>query len=254
MRLADTFLMPDWPAPANVRALVTTRSGGVSAAPFDSLNLAFHVGDEAGAVVENRRRLFTALNELAPCGPPQWLQQVHGTTVVEAFSEPRKRAQYFPEADAVTTTHRGLPCVVMTADCLPVFFASETGTRVAVAHAGWRGLCQGVLENMLEKFDSPAEVLCWLGPAIGPSAFEVGAEVREAFLAASATAESAFTPAGEAGKYLADLYELARQRLTAAGVGFVGGGGLCTVSDAERFYSFRRESRTGRMASVIWIA
>ena len=133
MHVEDSLILPDWPAPANVRALVTTRQGGVSQAPYDSFNLAFHVGDEAPAVVENRRHLFTRLNEIAPCGPPQWLQQVHGTEVVDAFSEPKKRAQLVPEADAVTTTQRGLPCVVMTADCLPVFFCNETGTRVAVA-------------------------------------------------------------------------------------------------------------------------
>lgn len=254
MRAEDSLILPDWPAPANVRAVVTTRTGGVSAAPFDSFNLAFHVGDDAPAVVENRRRLFNILNELAPCGPPQWLQQVHGTQVVDAFSEPKKRAQLVPEADAVTTTQRGLPCVVMTADCLPVFFCNETGTRVAVAHAGWRGLCNGVLENTLAAFDNPAEVICWLGPAIGPAAFEVGGEVRDAFLAVDPAAVSAFEPVpGDGGKYLADLYELARQRLTRAGVGMVSGGGLCTYTDQDRFYSYRRESRTGRMASVVWL-
>ena len=254
IHVEETFIVPDWPAPANIRAVVTTRHGGVSKPPFDSLNVAFHVGDEASVVVENRRRLFNSLNAIAPCGPPQWLQQVHGTDVIEAYSEPKKRAQIFPEADAVTTTHRGLPCVVMTADCLPVFFASETGTRVAVAHAGWRGLCNGVLENTLAKFDNPAEVLCWLGPAIGPDAFEVGADVRDAFLGVDPAAAGAFVPAGQPGKYLADLYALARQRLTRAGVGMVSGGEHCTWRDADRFYSFRRENRTGRMASVIWIA
>lgn len=254
MRIEDALILPDWPAPPNVRALVTTRDGGVSQAPYDSLNVAFHVGDDAPAVVENRRRLFATLNEIAPCGPPQWLQQVHGTVVIEAFNEPKKRAQLVPDADAVTTTQRGLPCVVMTADCLPVFFCNQSGTRVAVAHAGWRGLCHGVLENTLARFENPAEVLCWLGPAIGPDAFEVGEDVRDAFLRADPAAASAFRSGDAPGKYLADLYELARQRLTRAGVGMINGGGLCTFRDEQRFYSYRRNSRTGRMASVIWLA
>lgn len=253
MSLTDSFLTPDWPAPANVRAIVTTRVGGLSAAPYDSFNLAFHVGDEATIVVENRRRLLNALNEIAPCGPPQWLQQVHGVEVIDAFSEPKRRAQNVPEADAVTTTQRGLPCVVMTADCLPVFFSDRNGNRVAVAHAGWRGLCNGVLENTLARFTNPAEVMCWLGPAIGATAFEVGAEVRDAFIAIDRMATSAFVAQAN-GKYLADIYELARQRLMKAGIGMISGGGLCTVNDKDRFFSYRRDQTTGRMASVIWLA
>jgi hypothetical protein len=253
MSLIDSFIIPEWPAPANVRAVVTTRTGGLSSAPYDSFNLAFHVGDEATTVVENRRKLLCALNEIAPCGPPQWLQQVHGTEVVDAFSEPKRRAQTVPEADAVTTTHRGLPCVVMTADCLPVFFSDRNGNRVAVAHAGWRGLCQGVLENTLARFTNPAEVMCWLGPAIGANAFEVGAEVRDAFVKVDPMARSAFVAQAN-GKYLADIYELARQRLVKAGIGMISGGDLCTVSDKDRFFSYRRDHTTGRMASIIWLA
>ena len=253
MCLIDSFIIPEWPAPPNVRAVVTTRVGGVSVAPFDSFNLAFHVNDNAVAVVENRRKLLTALNEIAPCGPPQWLQQVHGTEVVDAFSEPKIRAQNVPEADAVTTTHRGLPCVVMTADCLPVFFSDRNGNRVAVAHAGWRGLCNGILENTLARFTNPAEVMCWLGPAIGASAFEVGADVRDAFMKVDKSAASAFVAKAN-GKYYADIYELARQRLVKAGIGMISGGEMCTVSDGERFYSYRREQTTGRMASIIWLA
>ena len=253
MSLIDSFIIPEWPAPANVRAVVTTRVGGVSVAPFDSFNLAFHVNDNAVAVVENRRKLLTALNEIAPCGPPQWLQQVHGTEVVDAFSEPKIRAQNVPEADAVTTTHRGLPCVVMTADCLPVFFSDRNGNRVAVAHAGWRGLCNGILENTLARFTNPAEVMCWLGPAIGANAFEVGADVRDAFMKVDKSAASAFVAKAN-GKYYADIYELARQRLVKAGIGMISGGEMCTVSDGERFYSYRREQTTGRMASIIWLA
>jgi hypothetical protein len=253
MSLIDSFIIPEWPAPPNVRAVVTTRVGGVSVAPFDSFNLAFHVNDNAVAVVENRRKLLTALNEIAPCGPPQWLQQVHGTDVVDAFSEPKIRAQNVPEADAVTTTHRGLPCVVMTADCLPVFFSDRNGNRVAVAHAGWRGLCNGVLENTLARFTNPAEVMCWLGPAIGANAFEVGADVRDAFMKVDKSAASAFVAKAN-GKYYADIYELARQRLVKAGIGMISGGEMCTFSDSERFYSYRREQTTGRMASIIWLA
>ena len=253
MSLIDSFIIPEWPAPANVRAVVTTRVGGVSVAPFDSFNLAFHVNDNAVAVVENRRKLLTALNEIAPCGPPQWLQQVHGTEVIDAFSEPKIRAQNVPEADAVTTTHRGLPCVVMTADCLPVFFSDRNGNRVAVAHAGWRGLCNGILENTLARFTNPAEVMCWLGPAIGANAFEVGADVRDAFMKVDKSAASAFVAKAN-GKYYADIYELARQRLVKAGIGMISGGEMCTVSDSERFYSYRREQTTGRMASIIWLA
>lgn len=254
MSLKDSFIVPDWPVPAHVRAVVTTRQGGVSHAPFDSFNLAFHVGDQAQAVVENRRSLLAALNELGPCGPIQWLQQVHGTTVIDAFSEPKRRAQLVPEADAVTTVQRGLPCAVMTADCLPVLFCNQTGSRVAAAHAGWRGLCAGVLEATLARFDNPAEVICWLGPAIGPQAFEVGEDVRQAFLATDMASDSAFVPTGVPGKYRADIYELARLRLTRAGVGLIAGGGDCTFRDTERFYSYRREPVTGRMATVIWLA
>lgn len=253
MSLSSSFIRPKWPAPSNVHAVVTTRLGGLSLPPYDGLNLAFHVGDHAATVVENRRKLLTALNEISPCGPPQWLQQIHGTDVVDAFSEPKLRAQTVPEADAVTTTHRGLPCVVMTADCLPVFFSDRNGNRVAVAHAGWRGLCHGILENTLARFTNPAEVMCWLGPAIGANAFEVGAEVRDAFMKADKSAASAFVAKAN-GKYHADIYELARQRLVKAGIGMISGGEMCTVSDSTRFYSYRREQTTGRMASIIWLA
>jgi YfiH family protein len=181
------------------------------------------------------------------------LQQTHGTEVVDAFSEPKIRAQNVPEADAVTTTHRGLPCVVMTADCLPVFFSDRNGNRVAVAHAGWRGLCNGILENTLARFTNPAEVMCWLGPAIGANAFEVGADVRDAFMKVDKSAASAFVAKAN-GKYYADIYELARQRLVKAGIGMISGGEMCTFSDSERFYSYRREQTTGRMASIIWLA
>lgn len=237
------LLIPDWPAPATVRACVTTRAGGVSQAPFDALNLGDHVGDDPAAVAENRRRLQTLLGcQVA------WLNQVHGVSVVEA--DPTRVA----EADASWSATPGVACTIMTADCLPALFCDRAGSRVAAAHAGWRGLASGVLEASVAALGCPAgEVLVWLGPAIGPQAFEVGAEVRETFLIQHAEAAAAFVPSANPGRYLADLYRLARIRLAAIGVTAVYGGGLCTYSDAERFYSYRRAPRTGRQASLIWL-
>ncbi|WP_260962573.1 peptidoglycan editing factor PgeF [Pseudomonas citri] len=237
------WLIPDWPAPARVKACVTTRAGGVSVAPFDSLNLGDHVDDDPAAVAENRRRL-TDQFAIAPA----WLQQVHGIAVVEA--DPTRVAT----ADASWTATPGIACTAMTADCLPVLFCNRAGTRVAAAHAGWRGLANGVLEATLDSLQVPAdEVLAWLGPAIGPQAFEVGPEVRQAFVAHLPQASQAFVPSHNAGKFLADIYQLARLRLAARGVTAVYGGGLCTVTD-PRFFSYRRNPRTGRFASLVWIA
>lgn len=242
--MTSPWLIPDWPAPANVRACVSTRAGGVSQAPFDSFNLGDHVGDEPAAVAENRRRL-----EQAQGCRPAWLSQVHGIEVVEA--DPSRVAT----ADASWSATPGIACAVLTADCLPALFCDRAGTRVAAAHAGWRGLAGGVLEATLDKLAVPAgEVLVWLGPAIGPQAFEVGPEVREAFLADHADAAVAFVPSVNAGRYKADIYQLARIRLAARGVTAVYGGGLCTFSDTERFYSYRRNPRTGRQASLVWLA
>jgi len=236
------WLIPDWPAPARVKACVTTRAGGVSLAPFDSLNLGDHVDDDPGAVTENRRRLTDRF-----AIRPAWLQQVHGIAVVEA--DPALVAT----ADASWTATPGIACTAMTADCLPVLFCNRAGTRVAAAHAGWRGLANGVLEATLDSLATPAdEILAWLGPAIGPQAFEVGPEVREAFIAQLPRAEQAFVLSHNAGKFLADIYELARLRLAARGVSAVYGGGLCTVTD-PRFFSYRRSPRTGRFASLVWI-
>ena len=236
------WLIPNWPAPAWVKACVTTRTGGVSLAPFDSLNLGDHVGDEPAAVAENRRRLTDRL-----AIRPAWLQQVHGITVVEA--DPAQVAT----ADACWTATPGIACTAMTADCLPVLFCNRAGTRVAAAHAGWRGLANGVLEATLDSLEVPAdEILAWLGPAIGPQAFEVGPEVREAFVAQLPQAAQAFVPSHNAGKLLADIYALARLRLAARGVTAVYGGGQCTVTD-PRFFSYRRNPRTGRFASLIWL-
>ncbi|MCV6591181.1 MAG: peptidoglycan editing factor PgeF [Marinobacterium sp.] len=236
----------DWPAPAHVRALTTTRQGGVSVAPFDTLNLGDHVEDCPQAVAQNRQSL---LRYLQLDTPAQWLQQVHGVDVVEAQPDGEVRV-----ADACWSSEPGQPCIVMTADCLPVCFTDRQGSRVAVAHAGWRGLCNGVLEQTLQIFDDPSQVIVWLGPAIGLDAFEVGAEVRQQFCERQPEAGAAFRPvAGRSAKWLADIYMLARLRLHNAGVTAVHGGGFCTVHDQARFFSYRRETRTGRMATLIWI-
>ncbi|HLA30346.1 MAG TPA: peptidoglycan editing factor PgeF [Pseudomonas sp.] len=236
------WLTPQWPAPARVKSCVTTRTGGVSAPPFDSCNLGDHVGDDPQAVLKNRQRLVSLLG----CRPA-WLQQVHGTAVVEAL--PGQVAQ----ADASWTATPGVACAIMTADCLPALFCDRAGTRVAAAHAGWRGLAGGVLESTLDALALPAEqVLVWLGPAIGAQAFEVGAEVREAFVAQHAQAAEAFRPSHNAGKFIADIYQLARIRLAARGVEAVYGGDFCTFND-PRFYSYRRAAQTGRFASLIWL-
>lgn len=238
------FIRPEWPAPANIHAAVTTRIGGVSLPPYDSLNLGDHVGDDPTAVAENRRRVSEGLHLSTE---PRWLSQVHGTEAVDAAA-----CATGCEADASHTDQPGVVCTVMTADCLPVLFCDSTGTHVAAAHAGWRGLLNGVLERAISEMKAEGEILAWLGPAIGPDAFEVGDEVRDAFLAADSGAESAFKPSPN-GRWLADIYTLARRRLQAAGVNGIYGGGFCTFSDSQRFYSYRRDGRTGRMASLIWL-
>ncbi|NUU37240.1 peptidoglycan editing factor PgeF [Pseudomonas sp. C2B4] len=236
------WLIPDWPAPAGVKACVTTRAGGVSLAPFDSLNLGDHVDDNPEAVAENRRRLTDHFSMR-----PAWLQQVHG--IVVAHADPDQVVT----ADASWTSTPGIACTAMTADCLPALFCDRAGTRVAAAHAGWRGLAAGVLEATLDSLAvPPAEVLVWLGPAIGPQAFEVGPEVRETFVEQLPEAAEAFVPSQNEGKFMADIYRLARLRLAARGVTAVYGGGFCTVTD-PRFFSYRRSPRTGRFASLIWL-
>lgn len=248
MPSTDRFIEPAWPAPANVLAMSTTRQGGCSAAPFDSFNLAHHVGDSDVAVAANRSALGSAL---PPGVAIQWLTQVHGTRVVEASP-----GTACPQADASWAGEGNVACAVLTADCLPVLFCSLTGHRVAAAHAGWRGLLGGVLEATVAALGvSPDQVLAWLGPAIGPQAFEVGPEVRDRYLDAAADGApvaACFHPsAARSGHYLADLYALARLRLRAAGVTAVFGGGWCTLRDSARFYSYRRDGPTGRMASLI---
>lgn len=240
--LTHGLLIPDWPAPAGVRACVTTRSGGVSLPPYESFNLGDHVGDAPDAVAENRRRLADEFGIQSA-----WLKQVHGLVVADA--DPGVIA----EADASWTSTPGIACTAMTADCLPALFCDRAGTRVAAAHAGWRGLAGGILEATLDSLNvAPQDVLVWLGPAIGPQAFEVGAEVREAFVTVHPETALAFEPGAQPGKFMADIYKLARIRLAARGVTAVYGGGECTVSDL-RFYSYRRSPNTGRFASLVWL-
>jgi YfiH family protein len=244
-RLRESLIIPDWPAPVNVRAASTTRWCGVSQPPYDSLNLAGHVGDDPLDVAENRRRLAAALNRVHE---PAWLEQVHGTTVVQAETVSAPVI-----ADAAWTRAPGRPCVVMTADCLPVLLCDRAGTVVAAAHAGWRGLAAGVMGATVAHLQRPPmELLAWLGPAIGPDAFEVGEEVRAAFVALDAGNGVCFRPS-PAGRWLADLYELARRQLRGLGITGIYGGEFCTFSEPEQFFSYRRESRTGRMASLIWL-
>jgi len=241
-----SLLIPDWPAPDRVRSASSTRQGGVSQPPFDSFNLALHVDDRVADVVSNRQRLA---EKLALPGEPHWLNQVHGTTVVDLDDV----SGDLPDADASITTTVNTVCVVLTADCLPVLFCDRAGTRVAVAHAGWRGLAAGILEATVAAFIAPPEeILAWLGPAIGPQAFEVGDEVRQTFCDADPVATAAFV-ASRPGHWQADLCQLARQRLVLAGVNNVYGGSRCTFTEADNFYSFRRDGNTGRMASSVWL-
>ncbi|MFC3625169.1 peptidoglycan editing factor PgeF [Vogesella amnigena] len=243
--MSPEWITPEWPLPAGVGSLITTRAGGVSPAPYHSLNLGDHVGDDAANVTANR----AALRDHLPA-EPAWLQQVHGTVVVDAASvAPGSKVQ----ADASFSRTPGTVCAIMTADCLPVLLADRAGTVVGAAHAGWRGLCNGVIEATVQAMNEPAaNLIAYLGPAIGPDAFEVGGEVRDAFLAHDIHAVEAFTPIGD-GKYLADIYQLARQRLATLGISEVYGGDYCTVIDRERFFSYRRDQVTGRMASLIWL-
>lgn len=240
------FLRPDWNAPAWVRALSTTRQGGVSAGVYASLNLAGHVGDDWAAVRRNR----ALLNEQAGLpAEPIWLNQVHGCAVYESA----RVAHATGDADASVAFWGGAVCAVMTADCLPVLLCDEAGTVVAAAHAGWRGLAGGVIEATVQRMRRPpAQLQAWLGPAIGPAHFEVGDEVRARFCEIDAEAATAFRR-NAAGRWLADLPMLARQRLARLGVAAVHGGDVCTFADRDRFFSYRRDGVTGRMASLIWI-
>jgi polyphenol oxidase len=257
-QMTDSFLTPDWPAPLKVKSAITLRSGGVSGAPFESNNLALHVDDSEADVRQNRQNL---IQTLALPAQPLWLNQCHGTDLVyvpEAHQAVSADGSYTDRADTV--------CAVLTADCLPVLFCNQSATQVAAAHAGWRGLCGGILRKTVASFSrgsdnsTPEQVMAYLGPAIGPQVFEVGSEVLDAFLrsaqneAHQQAVKRAFKPTdSRRGKYLADLYALARAELNASGVTEIYGGAHCSYSDSQRFYSFRREPKTGRNASLIWL-
>ena len=261
---AVAWLAPDWPAPPGVRTLSSFRGGGASAAAYASLNLGDHVGDVAATVALNRQRLMAAAGLPAE---PIWLRQVHGTNVADLDADhgagidldananvnDRDGAAALAAADAACTRRPARVCAILTADCLPILFATESGDRVAAAHAGWRGLAGGVIEATVQALGvPPARLLAWLGPCIGPRHFEVGAEVRVALLAGDPSAQAAFRPNAR-GRFMADLALLARRRLTRAGVHRVHGGSECTYTRADRYFSYRRDGVTGRQATLIWL-
>lgn len=246
-----TILQPDWPAPASVRAAVTERGTGASQPPYAHANLALHVGDDESAVLQNRRQLQQQLD----LPQIQWLEQVHGTELVTAQADELTRT-----ADACTTKDKGLACAVLTADCVPVLLCDRAGTQVAAVHAGWRGLSAGILDTTIRNFDAtPDQLMAWIGPAIGPASFEVGVDVLEACFDLAHNAESTediaacFTPGARPLKFYADLFTLTRIALNASGIAQVYGGGICTVTENQRFYSYRKEGNTGRFASLIWL-
>ncbi len=245
------FIVPIWPAPVNVHALQSTRNSGYSTAPYHSLNFGSHVKDNPMHVAQNRQ----LLSQFLP-SEPVWLNQVHGIEIVDAAN-----TNCLPDADASFTTQKNVVCVTMTADCLPVLLCDKGGSVVSAVHAGWRGLCDGVLEASIHKICmaaqiKPADLMAWLGPAIGPNAFEVGAEVCAQFVEKDNNATSAFKLQGD--KFLGNIYHLATQRLNNVGVTHIYGGGhgedFCTFTDEERFFSYRRDGDTGRMATLIWLA
>jgi len=237
----------DWPAPNHIHAFSTTRKGGVSQKGYTSLNLGARCGDDPQCVAQNRRQI----EQFCP-RPPLWLQQVHGIEVYEWIPGAEDEMPS-PQADAIWTQQANTVCAVLTADCLPVLFCDQKGTRVGAAHAGWKGLLHGVLERTVDSMQcAPGQILAWMGPAISQAAFEVGPEVREAFMAVQAQSEQAFIP-GKGDRWHADLYALARMRLAAIGVHQVFGEPICTFADDQRFYSFRRDGTTGRMANLIWM-
>lgn len=249
------FIVPNWPAPANVHALQTKRNGGYSLAPFSSLNFGSHVNDNSMHVAQNRQ----LLSQFLP-SEPVWLNQVHGIEVADAAN-----TDCVPDADASFSTQKNVVCVTMTADCLPVLLCDKAGSVVVAVHAGWRGLCDGILEASVYEACTaaqimPVDLMAWLGPAIGPNAFEVGAEVRAQFVEKDKNAASAFTAVNKilGDKFLANIYQLATQRLNNVGVTAIYGGGhgedFCTFTDKEHFFSYRRDGDTGRMATLIWLA
>ena len=250
MMTSDNGLVPDWPAPEHVKAVITLRTGlgvgGISQGAYADFNLATHVGDEPQQVLSNRQLLTTQLNLPSE---PVWLEQVHSQEVVRAEDAQGRLVK----ADAAYTSQNQLPCVVMTADCLPLLVTDIQGRCVAAIHAGWRGLAEGIIKTTLDKLPvENKELLVWLGPAIGPQAYEVGDDVRQAFMQRDSNASKAFAQVDEA-HWLMDIYQLARQQLKQLGVQQIFGGEYCTYSDETRFYSFRRDQVTGRMASIIWL-
>lgn len=242
MNKNDAWLIPDWPAPSNVFAATTLRAGGFSKPPYDTLNLAMHVGDDKLMVRQNRELIKTLL---ALPDEPKWLTQIHSDRVVDAATIIGTES-----ADASFTDQAGIVCAVMTADCLPLLVCSEDGQKIAAIHAGWRGLLAGIIGNTIAAMQTQ-KVLVWLGPAIGVERFEIGAEVREAFVAKSQNFSAAFTDADN-GKWMADIYQLARIELAGLGINHIFGGDFCTVTESDRFFSYRREQMTGRMATLIW--
>jgi YfiH family protein len=242
MTAINHWLTPDWPAPANIHAATTLRTGGVSCGVYTSLNPAMHVGDGADLVKQNRQ-LIKDLMGLP--SEPVWLEQIHSNRAIQAV-----KTELLQQADASYTAEPGIVCAVLTADCLPLLVCSADGSQLAAIHAGWRGLLAGVIGNTLSAMQG-SNFLVWLGPAIGPDCFEVGAEVRDAFMEKSPAFKAAFKQQSN-DKWLADIYQLARIDLTVLGIDKIYGGGFCTVTEHERFYSYRRDKQTGRMATLIW--
>lgn len=246
MDITAHCIVPDWPASPHVRALVTTRAGGISTGPYASMNLGLRTDDDPAAVAANRTRLLQALPQA-----PRWLAQIHGSVVVDA-DKLSDELSGVPQADASVARRPGTVCAIMIADCLPILLTDTAGTCVGAAHAGWRGLAGGVIANTVARMPAPpAELMAWIGPGIGPDAFEVGDDVLAAFCATAPECRTAFRP-HKTGKWLCDLPGLARYALRRAGVARIYGGDLCTYSDPQRFYSHRRDRITGRMAALIW--
>ncbi len=243
--LSPSLITPDWPAPHGINACATTRSGGLSLPPYDSFNLAEHTGDDPDAVTANRNALYAALRIGVP---PRWLEQQHGTRVIDSADPDAD-----PQADGACTSAHSVVCAVLTADCLPVLLCDRDGTRVAALHCGWRGIARGIIEAGIAAMQRPpSSLLAWLGPAIGPTVYEVGEEVREALITMSGALAAAFQPAS-AGHWLLDLTGAARMLLEQQGVGGLYGGKHCTYAEPDRFFSHRRDGLTGRMATCIWL-
>ncbi len=239
---SNSYLIPDWDVPSNIHSAMTLRQGGISLGDYSSLNPATHVDDDFNSVLINRQCIKESL---ALPSNPVWLNQTHSTEVIQADT-----VKFLTNADASFTSKRGIVCTVLTADCLPILLCSKEGNQIAAIHAGWRGLLAGIISNVL-KVMRPTQLSVWLGAAIGSCCFEVGREVRELFIAKHFKFSHAFVQKSSQ-KYLADIYQLARIELNLKGVNNIYGGEFCTVCDPQRFYSYRRDQQTGRMATLIW--